>query len=101
MTLHLATTPDAVGLYNIGSGEAHTWLELADAIFAALDLPPRIEFIDMPEELRPRYQYHTRAALDRLRAAGYRAPATPLGAAVADYVRNRLVPGEPLRPSAP
>jgi len=100
MTLHLATTPATVGLFNIGSGVAHTWLELAAAIFAALDLTPRIEFIEMPTELRARYQYHTCADLGRLRAAGYAAPVTPLADAVRDYVRNHLVPGAPLRPAA-
>jgi len=100
MTLHLATTPSAAGLFNIGSGRAHTWIELATAVFDALDLPPKIEFIDMPEELRARYQYHTRADLGRLQASGYRMPITPLRDAVQDYVKNHLVPGAPLRPSA-
>jgi ADP-L-glycero-D-manno-heptose 6-epimerase len=100
MTLHLATTPGASGLFNIGSGVAHTWIDLATAVFAALDLPPRIEFIDMPEELRTRYQYHTQADLGRLLATGYAKPVTPLARAVSDYVTNHLVPGEPLRPSS-
>jgi ADP-L-glycero-D-manno-heptose 6-epimerase len=93
MTLHFAeTAAGAGGLYNLGSGEAHTWLELVGAIFAALGQPPRIEFIDMPVELRARYQYFTRADIAKLRASGYTKPVTPLAAAVADYVRNHLVP---------
>lgn len=87
MTLHLAMTPTAGGLYNIGSGVAHSWLELTGALFAALDRPPRIEFIDMPESIRAKYQYHTRADIGKLRATGYTAPVTPLAAAVADYAR--------------
>ncbi|MGD9588196.1 MAG: ADP-glyceromanno-heptose 6-epimerase [Pyrinomonadaceae bacterium] len=81
------------GLFNIGSGRMNTWNALADAIFAALEAPRNVEFIDMPEQLRDRYQYHTQADLARLRAAGYTAEATPLDAAVQDYVRNYLVPG--------
>jgi len=93
MTLSLASQPLAGGLYNIGSGEARTWLDLVTAIFSALGLPPRIEFVDMPAHLREKYQYHTCADIGRLRSAGYKDPVTPLAAAVADYVKNYLVPG--------
>ncbi len=92
MTIHLAEERSAGGLYNLGSGEARTWLELAKAIFAAMDLEPAIDFIDMPESLRPKYQYYTCANIGRLRQAGYQAPVTPLGDAVSDYVRNYLQP---------
>jgi ADP-L-glycero-D-manno-heptose 6-epimerase len=91
--LHLADKPLAGGLYNVGSGEAHTWLDLAHAVFAALARDPQIDFIDMPEAIRDRYQYHTRANTAKLRAAGYTKPATPLRDAVRDYVINYLVPG--------
>jgi len=97
MTLHFAEgAPAAAGLYNIGSGEAHTWLELVAPIFAALGRPPRIEFIDMPPALRDRYQYFTQADITKLRATGYARPVTPLAAAVDDYVRHYLVPGKRL-----
>jgi ADP-L-glycero-D-manno-heptose 6-epimerase len=92
MTIHLATHPEAQGLYNLGSGQAHTWLDLAHAIFAALDRVPVIEFIPMPEHLRAKYQYRTCATIDKLRGAGYEADLTPLAAAVADTVRNYLIP---------
>lgn len=85
-----------VGLYNIGSGQAETWNTLAQALFAALGRPPRIEYIPMPETLRDKYQYHTCAAMDKLRAASYQRPTTPLAEAVADYARNYLVPGRHL-----
>lgn len=91
MTVHLAGRPEATGLYNLGSGTPHTWLDLAHAIFAALDREPNIEFIPMPEHLRGKYQYRTCATIDKLRAAGYDAPLTPLAEAVADYVRNYLL----------
>ena len=84
------------GLFNIGSGRMNTWNALADSIFKALDLPKQVEFIDMPEILRDKYQYHTQADLSRIRAAGYVAETTPLDEAVADYVRNYLVPGKHL-----
>jgi len=98
MTLHLAATPSAQGLFNIGSGAARTWLDLANAVFAALDRPPDIRFIEMPETIRDKYQYFTEANLSRLRSAGYAAPVTPLEAAVTDYVRNHLVPDRRLDP---
>lgn len=87
---------DASGLFNAGSGRMNTWNALADAIFTALDLPPRVEFIEMPEHLRDRYQYHTQADLLRIRNAGYAAETTPLDEAVADYVRNYLIPSRRL-----
>lgn len=87
MTLHLAMTPTAGGLYNIGSGAAHSWLQLTDALFAALGRTPQIEFVDMPESIRAKYQYHTQADIAKLRGAGYSAEVTPLTAAVADYAR--------------
>jgi len=96
MTLHLAACRGASGLFNIGSGEAHTWIELATAVFRALDREPKIEFIEMPEVLRGKYQYFTQADIGKLRASGYDRAVTPLADAVADYVRNYLVPGRPL-----
>jgi ADP-L-glycero-D-manno-heptose 6-epimerase len=91
MTLHLAMTPQVGGLFNIGSGEAHRWLDLTGALFAALGRTPSIEFIDIPESIRAKYQYHTQADITKLRKAGYAAPVTPLADAVADYVQGYLV----------
>jgi ADP-L-glycero-D-manno-heptose 6-epimerase len=84
------------GLFNVGSGRMNTWNALADAIFKAVEIPPHVKFIDMPEHLRDRYQYHTQADLTRIREVGYTAETTPLDTAVADYVRNYLVPGKHL-----
>jgi ADP-L-glycero-D-manno-heptose 6-epimerase len=100
MTLHLAASKNAGGLFNIGNGEARTWLDLARAVFAALKCKPKIEFIEMPEAIRDKYQYFTQANLSRLRAAGYTAPVTPLEDAVSDYICNYLVPGCRLDPAA-
>jgi ADP-L-glycero-D-manno-heptose 6-epimerase len=98
MTLAVAQS-DASGLVNIGSGRAQTWLDLVRPIFAALGLPERIEFIEMPELLRPKYQYSTQARIDRLRASGYDAPVSTLDDAVRDYVTNYLKPGRVLDPA--
>lgn len=98
MTLHLAES-GSTGIVNVGSGSAHTWLELVRPIFKTLDVPERIEFVDMPESLRDKYQYSTRADISRLRACGYRHPVTPLADAVTDYVANYLVPDLRLDPA--
>ena len=90
MTLHLAETPAATGLFNVGSGRAETWLDLARAVFAAMNREPRIEFIEMPEEMRAAYQYHTVADIHRLRETGYDREITPLREAVADYITRYL-----------
>ena len=100
-TLALAENPAAGGLYNVGSGEANTWLTLARALFAALGREPRIEFIPMPEALRGKYQYFTRADIARLRAACPDVARTPLAEAVRDYVQGYLVPGRHLGDETP
>jgi ADP-L-glycero-D-manno-heptose 6-epimerase len=92
MTLHLAETPSAGGLFNLGSGKAHTWVELATAIFTALGKQPNIEFIDMPEHLQSKYQYYTCADIAKLRASGFTQEITALTEAVRDYVQGYLVP---------
>src|SRR5690242_3371194 len=96
MTLHLAENHNAAGIFNIGSGQAHTWNELAGALFSALGRPPRIEYIEMPEAIRDKYQYFTEAKIQKLRASGYSQPITPLADAVRDYVQNYLAPGKAL-----
>ena len=100
MTLHLAANPRANGIFNIGSGTAHTWNELARAVFSALGRPPRIEYVDMPEAIREKYQYFTRADIRKLIASGYTRQITSLEDAVRDYVVNYLVPGCTLGSSA-
>ena len=97
MTLHFAEqASSAGGLFNLGSGEANTWLTLTRAIFAALGREPKIEFVDMPEVLRGKYQYFTQADVSKLRTSGYARPMTALGEAVRDYVQGYLVPGKKL-----
>jgi ADP-L-glycero-D-manno-heptose 6-epimerase len=97
MTLHFAEkAPAAGGLYNLGSGQANTWLTLTRAIFAALGREPKIEFIAMPEVLRGKYQYFTQAEIAKLRATGYDRALTTLTEAVRDYVQGYLVTGKKL-----
>jgi ADP-L-glycero-D-manno-heptose 6-epimerase len=97
VVLWLLDNPDAGGLFNVGSGRARSWLELAHALFAALEREPRIEFVDMPDALRGRYQYYTEADLAKLRAAGYARPFTELEDGVAAYVRGYLAAPDPYR----
>jgi ADP-L-glycero-D-manno-heptose 6-epimerase len=101
MTLHLAETPSAGGLFNLGSGKAHTWVELATAIFTALGKQPNIEFIDMPEHLQSKYQYYTCADIAKLRASGFTQEITALTEAVRDYVQGYLVPDKRLGDETP
>jgi ADP-L-glycero-D-manno-heptose 6-epimerase len=97
MTIHFAeTAPTASGLHNIGSGQANTWVTLANAIFTALEREPSIEFIEMPEVLRDKYQYYTQADIGELIETGYTAEPTALAEAVRDYVQGYLVPGKKL-----
>ncbi len=74
------------GLYNLGTGRARSFLDLATAVFKAMETEPEITYVDMPEAIRDRYQYFTEARMDRLRQAGYRAPFHSVEAGVADYV---------------
>jgi len=96
MTLYLAEQPNAAGLFNIGSGEANTWLSLVRPIFSAMGKPEQIEMIEMPEWLREKYQYYTCADISKLRATGYDKTITPLADAVTDYVKSYLAPDKRL-----
>ncbi len=78
------------GIYNMGFGQARSWLDLATATFQNLQLPMKIDWIDIPEEMRPRYQYFTEAEMARLMALGLSAPQWPLEKGIADYVQGYL-----------
>jgi ADP-L-glycero-D-manno-heptose 6-epimerase len=88
MILFLLDHENAYGIYNIGSGRAETWNALATAAFEAMDKAVNIEYIDMPEHLRDRYQYYTKTEMGKLRALGYDKEITSLKDAIADYIRN-------------
>ena len=71
-------------------------LTLSRAIFTALGREPQIEFIEMPDVLRGKYQYYTKADIAKLRSTGYTKPLTPLPEAVRDYVQDYMMPGKKL-----
>ncbi len=89
-TLHLLETPVSAqapnGLYNVGTGQARTFADLAGAVFAAVGRDPVIEYIPMPEDLRDRYQYYTQARIDKLRHSGFTRPFRSIEEGVRDYV---------------
>ncbi|MEF3695868.1 ADP-glyceromanno-heptose 6-epimerase [Desulfolutivibrio sp.] len=91
----LLENPHAGGILNVGTGQARTWNDLARAVFAAMGREPKIDYVEMPAKLRGKYQYFTEARVERLRAAGYQAPMTPLEDAVADYVTGYLATNNP------
>jgi ADP-L-glycero-D-manno-heptose 6-epimerase len=86
VTLHFLEHREECGLFNCGTGQARSWKDLMTAVFAAMGMPPQIEFIEMPEVLQGKYQYFTQASIAKLRKAGYATQFTPLEDAVRDYV---------------
>lgn len=95
--LWLLDNPQVSGLFNVGSGRARSFLDLTRALFAALGREEDIRFVDMPPDLRGRYQYFTEAPLGRLRAAGYSGQMTPLEEGVRRYVQDFLATPDPWR----
>jgi ADP-L-glycero-D-manno-heptose 6-epimerase len=90
-TLFFNDNRNVNGLFNCGTGKARTWNDLVKAVFAAMRLPPKITYIEMPETLREKYQYRTEADATKLREAGFEKPFTSLEDGVADYVKNYLM----------
>ncbi|HRH10247.1 MAG TPA: ADP-glyceromanno-heptose 6-epimerase [Bacteroidia bacterium] len=82
------------GIYNLGSGKARTFEDLATCTLKALDLPVKIEFIDTPSDIRDKYQYFTEANMNKLIAQGYQKPFTSLEDGIEDYVKNYLIPNK-------
>jgi ADP-L-glycero-D-manno-heptose 6-epimerase len=85
------------GIFNLGTGTARTWNDLIGAVFAALERPPRIDYIEMPEEIRGQYQYFTEARMDKLRTVGCPVAFSPLENSVGNYVRKHLLQADPYR----
>jgi ADP-L-glycero-D-manno-heptose 6-epimerase len=86
----LLETTSVSGIFNVGTGHARTFRDLVSVMFRALGRAPNIEYIDMPQTLRARYQYFTQSEVEKLRRAGYNAGFTPLEEAVARYVTTFL-----------
>ena len=91
MTLHFLEIRNKNGIYNVGSGKARTWNELASSIFKAMSRSAKIEYIDLPHHLADKYQYFTEAKIKKLRGAGYKENITSLEDGVSDYVKNYLL----------
>ena len=84
------TFPDS-GIYNLGSGVARTFLDLAKNTFKSMEVEQNISFIDTPEDIRDKYQYYTEANMQKLIDSGYDKGFTSLEDGVADYVKNHLI----------
>ncbi len=89
LTNHVSGLTSAI--YNLGTGKARSFYDLVAATFKALDLETKIEFIDMPEDIRDKYQYFTEADMQKLKSAGYNRSFASLEEGVSDYVKNYLV----------
>lgn len=87
--------PEANGIFNLGTGTSRTWNDLIEAVFAAMTLKPRIEYFDMPSEIRDQYQYLTEAKMDKLLQQGCPAAFGRLEETVRDYVTNHLQKSDP------
>ncbi len=92
VTLFFLEHRETGGLFNCGTGSARTWKDLVNAVFQSMAITPEIEYIEMPEALRGKYQYFTQASMTKLQGAGYKAPFTSLQDAVRDYVTAYLQP---------
>ncbi len=90
MTLFFLENPKLNGIFNVGTGIPRSWNDLAKAVFSALRTNPNIEYVDMPEEIRGKYQYFTKAEMEKIRKSGYTKPILSLEEAVKDYILNYL-----------
>ena len=91
MTLFFLERKDIGGIFNVGSGKARNWNDLASAVFQALNKKLNIKYIEMPESIRNQYQYHTCAEMEKIRSAGYTESITSLEEGVSDYIKNYLI----------
>lgn len=94
IVLYFLENKEKNGIFNVGTGNARTWNDLAAGIFKAMDKPDSIEYIDMPDNLKDKYQYFTQANMCKLKNIGYNKEFTSLEASVDDYVKNYLNPGK-------
>ena len=93
----LYENPQVNGLYNVGTGQARNFNDLAHAVYKALNTDPNVTYIDMSESLQPKYQYYTQAKIEKLRLAGYTKDFTSLEHGVEIYVKNFLMLRDPYR----
>ena len=90
ITLFFLEHPKLNGIFNVGTGIPRSWNDLAKAVFSALGTNPKIEYVDMPNEIRDKYQYFTKAEMEKIRKSGYTKPTLSLEEAVKDYILNYL-----------
>ena len=95
LILWFVDNPQVNGIFNVGTGQARTWNDLAHAVFAAMDREPRIEYIDMPDTLKGKYQYFTQADMSWIQRLNCPFTFRSLEEGVDDYVRNYLCASEP------
>jgi len=88
---YIMNHPIPSGIYNLGTGKARSFLDLANAVFASMNLPPDIRFIDTPEDIRDKYQYFTQASMGKLFSAGYSKPFYTLESGIEEYVQGYLL----------
>ncbi|MGC1459078.1 MAG: ADP-glyceromanno-heptose 6-epimerase [Steroidobacteraceae bacterium] len=93
----LLGNPKVCGIFNLGTGKARSFAELAGALYAAVGHPPRLNFVETPMAIRPNYQYFTEARIERLRSMGYTRPFMSLEEGVRDYVQRFLSQPDPYR----
>jgi len=91
MTLFFLDKPNVNGLFNLGTGKARTWNDLVSSIFKSLNKEVNIEYIDLPQHLREKYQYFTEANMSKIKKAGFNSSISSLEDGVADYVKNYLL----------
>jgi len=96
MTLFFLEHKEIGGIFNVGSGKARNWNDLASAVFQSINKKVNIKYIDMPESIRNQYQYHTCAEMGKIRSAGFVEEITSLEDGVSDYVKNYLTPDKHL-----
>ena len=90
IVMFLYKSENAHGIYNVGTGRAHSWHDLANAVFRALNMEPQIEFVDMPEWLKSRYQYFTQANISKLRRLGYPGKFYTFENAISEYIKDYI-----------
>jgi ADP-L-glycero-D-manno-heptose 6-epimerase len=95
--LWLMDHPEVSGVFNLGTGQARSFVDLMQAIGKSLGKPVNIDFVDMPETIRPNYQYFTEACMSKLKATGYGAPFHSLEEGTHDYVSAHLTKADPYR----
>jgi ADP-L-glycero-D-manno-heptose 6-epimerase len=96
MTLYFLDHPEIGGIFNVGTGKARSWNDLAKGIFKALEINSDIEYIEIPESIRDQYQYYTCAKMGKINKAGYDKPVLSLEEGISDYVKKYLIPGKRL-----